>query len=275
MNVNEKSSGGSSIAPDTKLTEVVKFFPVCVDNFFDDPDRIMNYAKSLSKYPDSNGRWPGKRTKPLWEIDDELNHALLLKIFSCYYDLSYQNVSWEGSELYFQEIPTFSKNKNDVKNRGWIHTDVADHEGMIGEVAGLVYLTPDSDPDTGTSFFKMKQNDKECVPYNRQFAKHLLYRENYTVDEDYYIKKVKDHEKLFVEKTRFANIYNRMIMYDTNEFHRANNYYIKDGKDSRLTLIFFVAGLKVISYPLERIKGGEWDELIECRCAPKDEYNEK
>ena len=264
MDVNiEKSGEGRHVAPESKHNEVINFFPISVDNFFDNPDRIVRYAKSLPKEPDPEGKWPGKRTRPLWEIDDELNRALLLKIFSCYYDLSYQDINWKRSELYFQEISTFSKNKNDVKNRGWIHTDATDNE-----VAGLVYLTPDSDPDTGTSLFKVKPH-KEHVAYNRQFAKHLLYRENYTVDEDYYIKKVKEHEKLFIEKTRFANIYNRMIMYDTKEFHRANSYYSGDGKDARLTLVFFIGGLDVKTFPIEKIREKSCDEFIEYRTEVK------
>ena len=268
MEYDEKSGGGSHTAPKLKYNEVEKFFPVSVDNFFDNPDRIVKYAKSLPKEPDSEGRWPGKRTKSLWEIDDELNRTLLLKIFSCYYDLTYQDISWESSELYFQEISTFSKNKNDVKNRGWIHTDATNNEV---EVAGLIYLTPDSDPDTGTSLFKVKPH-KEYVIDNRQIAKHLLYKKE-EFDEAYYIKKYKEHEECFIEKTRFTNIYNRMIMYDSNEFHRANNFYNGDGngdgKDARLTLVFFIGGLDAGTYPLEKLKIGEYDEFIERQCTLK------
>ena len=267
MDVNNgESGGGSHIAPKSKYNEVERFFPVSVDNFFDNPDKIVRYAKSLSKEPDPDGRWPGKRTEMLWKIDDELNCALLLKIMSCYYDLSYQDVSWESSELYFQEIPTFSKNKNDVKNKGWIHID----DDTKFEVAGLIYLTPDIDPDSGTSLFKVKPH-KEYMTHDRQVAKYLLYKNTNSsnnkeeFDEAYFIKKYKEHEECFIEKTRFANIYNRMVMYDTSEFHRANNFYNGDGKDARLTLVFFIGGLNVELYPLEKIKGGKYDELIEYR----------
>ena len=75
-------------------------------------------------------------------------------------------------------------------------------------------------------------------------------------------KKVKKHEEFFIEKTRFANIYNRMIMYDTNEFHRANNYYSGKGKDNRLTLVFFIGGLIVNEYPLKKVKNREFEEKI-------------
>ena len=269
----EKSGGGSHVAPKMKYNEIVKFFPVSVDNFFDNPNSIVEYAKSLPKESSSTGNWPGKRTRPLWEIDEELNNAILYKILSCYYDLSYQSINWESSSLQFQEIPAFSKNKNDTKNRGWIHFDEseryhADYGGF--EVAGLIYLTPDIDPDSGTSLFTLKQQiDKEFVTYRKQYVKHLLYKENYSVDEDYYAKKIKEVEKIFIEKTRFANIYNRMIMYDINEFHRANSFYNKDGKDARLTLVFFIGGLDAGKYPLERIREKNCDEFIEYQIMKK------
>jgi hypothetical protein len=257
--------GGSHIAPKSKHNKVEKFFPVSVDNFFDNPDRIVKYAKSLPKEPDPIGKWPGKRTEALWKIDKELNDAIVLKIMSCYYDLSYQNVFWEHAVLLFQEIPTFSKNKNDVENRGWIHFD--SNGGR--ELAGLIYLTPDIDPDSGTSLFEMKSHKEYTTVPHLQFAKHLMYKEDETIDPAYYAKRYKEEEECFIEKTRFANIYNRMIMYDAKEYHRANSFYIDDGKDARLTLVFFIGGLNVEKYPLERIKGGEYDEFIEHRTEIK------
>ena len=261
----EESGGGNHVAPKTIYNEIRRFFPVTIDNFFDNPDRIVKYAKSLPKEHDPEGKWPGKRTEALWKIDKDLNDAILLKIMSCYYDLSYQDINWERSELYFQEISTFSKNKNDVKNRGWIHTDANANDN---EVAGLVYLTPDSDPDSGTSLFKVKPH-KEYVIDNRQIAKHLLYKKE-EFDEAYYIKKYKEHEECFIEKTRFANIYNRMIMYDTNEFHRANSFYNDDGKDARLTLVFFIGGILARKWPLERVR-----DIAHTRLTPGDPIENK
>ena len=129
-----ESSGGSYIAPKSKYNEIVKYFPVSVDNFFDDPDIIVNYAKRLTMEPDPEGNWPGKRTELLWKIDNDLTTAILLKIMSCYYDLTYQNVAWKRVNMSFQEIPSYYKNKNDVRNKGWIHFDSAhdfEHEGLI------------------------------------------------------------------------------------------------------------------------------------------------
>jgi len=260
--MNEESSGGSYIAPKSKYSEVEKFFPVCVDNFFNDPDRILNYAKSLPMEP--NDLRPGKCTDLLWKIDKDFVTAILLQIMSCYYDLTYQDISWKRVNMFFQEIPTYSKNKNDVRNKGPIHFD----SNYEFELAGLIYLTPDIDPDSGTSLFnlKIKNNEKYTPAAWRNFIKFKNKNDVTGNEEEFddasFIKKYKEHENLFIEKTRFANIYNRMITYDTNEFHRANSYYNDAGKDARLTLVFFIGGLDVGTYPLERPRDEENNKFI-------------
>ena len=62
---------------------VENFFPISVDGFFRNPDKIVNYAKSLPKKYNSKGEWPGVRSEPLWEIDLELNTAITAKILAC------------------------------------------------------------------------------------------------------------------------------------------------------------------------------------------------
>ena len=52
-----------------------------------------------------------------------------------------------------------------------------------------------------------------------------MYKEDETIDPAYYAKRYKEEEECFIEKTRFANIYYRMIMYDACEWHAANSYW--------------------------------------------------
>ena len=102
--MKEEMGGGNHVASKTIHNKIIKFFPVSVDDFFDNPNSIVKFAKSLPKEPDPDGRWPGKRTEPLWKIDKELNDAIMFKLLSCYYDLTYQSINWESSNLQFQEI---------------------------------------------------------------------------------------------------------------------------------------------------------------------------
>lgn len=227
-----------------KNNENKKFFPVCVDNFFNDPELIRNFGLSLTKKSDKLGEWPGVRSKPLHEIDINLNNYILLKIFSVYFDLSFHNINWKNSVCYFQEIKKYSKNKNDLKNVGWIHQDDAD-------LAGLIYLNPNAPLDTGTSLYNLK-NEKSFVSLKKQIEKEKFYSGKKITKNRYNLSIMKNNN-MFYEKIRFNNIFNRLIVYDGSEFHKANNFYIEN--ENRLTLVFFVKNLTLNSYwPYQKIK---------------------
>ena len=249
----EKSGGGVSLATKSRYTSPEHFFPVIVDNFFDDPEALVDFGKSLPK--EDEERQPGRRSRTLWEIDSNLCRAIILKIVSCYYDLDYSDFVWGNSILKFQEIPRFSENKNDVINKGWIHQDPI---GDTYQLAGLIYLTPDIDPDSGTSLYNLKSTKSNKI-YKTLLAKDTLFKED-NFDREEYTKSYIKHEKYFFEKLRVQNIFNRLVMYDTQEWHRANNYYNGDDKDVRLTLGFFIGGMS--ETPLNRIKNTEFDSAI-------------
>ena len=261
MTKENKSGGGISLATKSRWTTPEHFFPVIVDNFFDDPEAIMNYGKALPKTHDPAGMWPGERTDFLWEIDQTLQNAIISKILNCYFSLEYVDISWTASSINFQEVPRFSENKNDIRNKSsYIHQD---HYNDF-ELAGVVYLTPNIDPDSGTSLYNIKptsssKDDSHIFDDEKQDT----FREFFKVghfDEEEYTKNMKTHEEKFVETLRVQNIFNRLLMYDTSEWHRANSYYNSDGEDARFHLGFFLGGLN--AHPLKRIKNNEDEKII-------------
>ena len=257
----EKGGGGKHTATKSRFQSPKHFFPVVVDDFFNDPEMIVDYGKSLQMEPDQAVRYqPGKRSKNLWEIDKILNENILLKIMSCYFDLAYMEFTWEASKLQFHEIPRFSENKNDVRNKGWIHQDNETYSAGKDdfELAGLIYLTPDIDPDSGTSLYNVKSTKSNKI-YKTILAKDTLFKDGY-FDKEEYTKSYIEHRECFSEKLRIYNIFNRLIMYDTREWHGANSYYNGDGKDARLTLGFFIGGIS--DPPLKRITKSEYESVI-------------
>ena len=229
-----------------------KYFPVCIDNFFSNPNLIREFGLSLSKTSDVNSVWPGVRSLPLCEIDKSLNDQIILKILSCYYDLRFVDVSWEASGLLFQVIPSGAK-----LNEGWIHKDI-DYD-----LAGLIYLTPNANLDSGTSLYNIKpEEEKNYMPFASLSEQRSIDK---TINENY-LKQLKLNNDKFYLKTKFQNIYNRMIMYDSLEYHGANNYYT--GTDDRMTLIFFLKNIKSTrtKYPLQRVKDtAHFDDSIKFR----------
>ena len=236
---------GKNLATKSKWLTPDKFFPIVVDDFFDAPEVLMKYGKSLPM--EIVGNQPGKRSKQFWEIDSVLHNTILKKILSCYYDLDYTNLSWKLSNMSFHEIPRFHEEKSNVKNKGWIHQDNVIHttgQGDVAddEVAGLIYLTPDIDTDSGTSLFNLKPN-AIIKPLDEQ-------------------KEWAEHRNNFEEKLCFKNIFNRLVMYDAREWHAANSYWNGDGKDARLTLAFFIGGIEGTEFPLKRTKNYEIEKLL-------------
>ena len=116
-------------------------FPITViDNFFDDPDRIVNFANSLEYSPRKKGdHWYGLRSKSLHEIDKgyfEWSSQKILRTF-------YKDETPHVCNTLFQKTPGSKK----ISNKGWIHTDDC-------LMAAIIYL--DKNNISGTNFYKAK-----------------------------------------------------------------------------------------------------------------------
>jgi hypothetical protein len=208
-------------------------FPtVCVDNFYDDPDKVRELALSL-EYTRSSGRYPGKRTQLLHEIEPIFFQKFCSKLFSLYYDYNFCTVSWQVASS-FQIIPSYGP-KEDLKNMGWVHQD----DGNI--MAGIIYLTPDINLDSGTSIFKLVGDTYVNNPPEKI---NFLQDDK---DEDAYISSLQDNRKNFIETARFQNVYNRMISFDAEQYHGVNSFYTEG--EPRLTQTFFVTSVESNSKP--------------------------
>ena len=236
----------------TKYFNDKKFFPVSVDGFFRNPAKMCEYSATLEKLPQQIGQWPGKRSKNLQEIAPDFSNAILQKVLSCYGD----GIRWKRASLYFQEIHcNYPNDKNDVRNKGWIHMDF-NPTHSLSELAGLIYLSQGIDPDSGTSLFNRipitQEIEEDYYKINENANAEKRPRETAPTYKEVY----EQHESYFIEKVRFQNIYNRMILYDTNEFHRANSYY-SGMPGPRLTLVFFIEEIDMghgQKFPLEKVK---------------------
>jgi hypothetical protein len=214
-------------------------FPVViVDNFFKEPDKVRNFALHQEFKKDKKiSNYPGLRTDCLSVIEPNLHNEFLRKFFSIYYDFKFEEINWVAHAV-------FQKTDNSFDN-GWIHYD---NDGNANnKVAGIVYLTPNAPLNSGTSIYKTKNN--VLIPSINAEAKNTHYYANGNSEE---LKKLKDLEKTqFDETINVSNIYNRLISFDADEYHAAQNYFGQDN-ESRLILVFFVKKFDAYSTPLER-----------------------
>ena len=235
------------------------FHSLSVDNFFKNPDFIRKWGLSLDFKPDVEGRWPGERSQKIGDIDLDLNNSILSKIFSCHFNFKFEKMKWEHSSITFQKIKKFSNVKDDIRNIGWIHKD------NDFNFAGLIYLTPNMNVNSGTSLYNLKKEFENKKNLN-QSQKIKLYKDK-EYNEKIYKKQLLLNNNMFVEKTRYYNIYNRMISYDAQEYHGANNFY-NEKDDERLTMVFFVKDVSFSEEPsLKKFYNNNCitDEIIESK----------
>ena len=209
-----------------------------VDDFYPDPDQIRNIALGMEYYGEKDQRFPGVRTKPLHIAEPSIFEYTCQKMFSIFHDYSHDNVSWNVLSG-FQSITKYF-------DSGYIH-----HDNEATVIAGVVYLTPDADLESGTSIYKPNKY------YNKQLYDQLNESKikyfNGEIDLNTYIDSRDKIQTMFDETLRVNNVYNRMIMYEGSEWHKANNFFGEDLESSRLTQIIFAETIKSDSpKPLKR-----------------------
>lgn len=216
----------------------MKFFPAtCIDNFYSDALSVRNFALSCDFTQDENGEWPGKRTKDLHLIDEYFFNEFCKKIFSIYYDFRHTKINWVVSTQ-FQLIEKMHEDKNSLKNTGWVHLD----DRTL--FAGIIYLNPDIDENSGTSIYSIKDSTR----LEKSTAKLDFFRDRI---DDNYDEKLLKHNSCFEETIRFQNKFNRLVMFDGNCYHKANNFY--SSTSPRLTQTFFVLNVNSNSaFPIVR-----------------------
>ena len=233
-----------------------KYFSInVVDGFFEDPKKVVNFANTLKFKEGPYGRWPGVRSDALHEVNYKFFISVLSKIFSLSFDYRHHNVNWDNVEMYFQKTyPYDDKNKDSIVNKGLVHAD-GDYP-----LVGLIYLTEGADIESGTSIvepikkYTEAQAKKESDVFTKRKIKFYkkLKDEVTKKDLDDYGKLVKDCNSKFYEKLKVNNIFNRALLYNGNDYHKANSFFT--GKKERLTLVFFVKNVQSTGFfPLQRL----------------------
>ena len=225
------------------------FFPTTVvDNFFDNPDVVRDYALQQTYETNRPGIINGLRSKPLTQINPKLQEEVREKVLTLFYDMDRDHLETDIRSYFHKNIPY---HKGD--NMGWIHQDLP-----TSIIAGLVYLTPNPDPESGTSIFRKIKNVDQDTFKKAHDIKKRLYRDAHFIHEpntddvdyldefDYWRSK---WDECYEETVNIKNEYNRMILYDSEE-HHAPNKFVED----RLALVFFLTDLRSKTTPLDRMR---------------------
>ena len=91
-----------------------------VDNFFDDPDKIINFSKQLNYKRSEDHHWPGTRSPQLDKVDKPFFDWSTKKIMMLLFPMNIEQIKWSAIQ-HFQKIPYKTYGKS-----GWIHRDYTD-----------------------------------------------------------------------------------------------------------------------------------------------------
>lgn len=196
-----------------KINQNNKLNMMIIDDFYEDPMSVRNFA--LSHKIDIKGHIPGYRSHSF--SNDEIRNILQTilkpfgKIINLHIPLKYSNedLSLEShNETYLgPNSGSFFINtsKSDIQ---WIHTDSHNYSAII-------YLTPDAPIMSGTS--TLKPINKDIIVIDKKFFDKT---EWYEIDI-------------------IGNKFNRMLIFNSFQFHLPNNYFGINNEDGRLTQVIW------------------------------------
>lgn len=206
-----------------KIESVVKFLAfhakfnvghknlIVVDDFYENPDLIRNYAMNNLTYTTTNAS-RGKRSKERFFVEgtkEKLETILGRKI-----------VNWE-SEDYSNGIFQYCTSYDPVV----IHADVQ-------QFAGVIYLTPDAPLETGTATYRSKITGKKRFETGFDEGSEETFR-GISKDFNYY------DRTQFEVVDKVANVYNRLVLWDAKAIHSASDYFGDTIDNSRFFQLFF------------------------------------
>lgn len=213
------------------------YFPTTVvDGFFNDPDSIRRIGLE-QEYADNNGTYPGHRSRRnLKEINEMLYETIMLKFLDLFFPRDQiSGISGHGA---FQLVSA-------KYGSGWVHRDNS------SIASGIIYLTPnDQGESIGTSLYEKVNALDDPINHRTQIT------ENRFVNPSKYDAARKAHNSKFKEVMSVAGLYNRLFVFDSHFYHAAQNFVGETDQESRMTIVFFIQGVRCDGYPMQRIHNG-------------------
>ena len=201
-----------------------------VDNFFESPDVVREFALGLEYHKAETNRWPGERSLQLSEIAPVLFKRTLWKIINLI--ISDENYKFDA-RMSFQLV-------DKSWDTGWVH-----HDFPAATFTAIIYLTPDG--QCGTSLY-VKNN-----PIQYEDATYVKEKLNSYKTGDQNINARSQHNSEYTETINVKGLYNRMFLFESHNYHAAHTFFGDSSDNSRLTLVAFIdIGTDISNLPIPR-----------------------
>lgn len=197
----EEVKNPSSTECNTKTVKSVPSFVVS-DNFYEDPDSVRNFALSLDFKAHENYH-KGKRTD------------------ACY---RFPGLKERFEELIGSKITGWDKYGTNACFQYCIAGEQIVYHHDSQEYAGVLFLSPDAPPQTGTTFYRSRHTKTMKV----SDADHGTVFQNGFLDPT-----------AFDVVDVVGNVYNRVVLFDAKLIHAASCYFGTNLQNGRLFQLFF------------------------------------
>jgi len=194
---------------------------IIINNFLPYPNVVREWALSKDFYNaeqfsariGSTTSWPGSRTDHIVDLDTNYTDTILTQIHSL-------------ANRYFMEkafsIRSYFQICSETDGDSWVHQD------NDVDIAAVLYLSPNAPVSSGTTIYSCNSLERWS-----SLDIHSMKQINRLEQKQLY-------DNLFTPIDIIGNVYNRLIMYRGDLFHKSNDYFGTTKYDSRLTQVFFL-----------------------------------
>jgi hypothetical protein len=174
-----------------------------IDNVYDNPDEVREFALS-QVFTEHKEYHKGHRTDQVFRFPG------LKELFERRLGVRIKNWDKYGTNGCFQYC---------------IAGDQLVYHCDQQEYAGVLFLTPDAPPNTGSSFYRSKHTRKMKVPNPDEHA--TVFRHGYLDSTEFEL------------VDTVGNVYNRIVLFDSKMIHSASEYFGVTKENGRLFQLFF------------------------------------
>lgn len=193
---------------------------IVIDNFYNNPYETREYI--LTQQFSVKGNYPGQRTISF--ANNELKELIQKYIEPFGGKITQFPIPKEdGSDA--DRIYNGSFQFTTSRDRSWVHID------GYNNWAGVLYMTPDAPLSSGTSFYRF-HDGTSCA----RDLEILGTKE----ETDKYSQDMTKWEKV----DQVGNVFNRLILFNSNRFHMSMDYFGDSKENGRLFQVFFFSSEK-------------------------------
>lgn len=199
-----------------------------IDNFLQFPIQVREWAlqqtyRDAQQFKQDYGEhtdWPGLRSDGVLDLDAEYANIVFNTV---------ANIIQKNTVIRDLSIRSYFQITREQDGASWVHQD------NNVKYAAILYLNPNADPQHGTTLYKCNNVQK----WESYMSNQAGYQTLKKINE---LELTKLYNELFTPVDLIGNVFNRLVIYRGDTYHKSSSYFGSDLRTGRLTQIFFING---------------------------------